>query len=109
MVTLDQSDPSGGRCEDVYCQGSHARTNFHEMIPRGGFQIGDNRTGQIRIEQEILTEHLARTHPDFIETGTEFGFGHGGIHNPLSHLLPVSQRNKFFPLVPKLFTTLQAR
>lgn len=66
-------------------EGSHTWTDLHKMIPGGGFQIGDDRAGQIRIEQEILTEHLARTHPDLVETGAEFGFGHGGIHNPLSH------------------------
>jgi hypothetical protein len=82
----------------------HPRTYLHQMISLRGLQIGDNRTGKIRIEEKVLTEHLARTHADLIETGAEFGFGHGISHKPLELLTPATIRRKFFLFLPKLFT-----
>jgi hypothetical protein len=104
VIAFDQGDAPGGRLQDVRGERPHARTNLDKVISGLGIKACDDRLGEIRIEKEILTEHLARTHPDLLETGTEFGFGHGKIHKALSRLVPAGIRNIFCTLVPKLFT-----
>ena len=77
MITLDQGNTPCRRCQDVGRQGPHAGTDLHKMIPLPRFQIGNDGLCKIRIEEEILTEHFARTHTNLVETGAEFCLGHG--------------------------------
>ncbi len=77
MIPLDQGDPARRRFQDVNCQRSHSRPDLDKMIARLRIKIGDDGAGKVSIEEKILAEHLARTHPDLIKTGAKFGFGHG--------------------------------
>jgi len=104
MIPFYQGNTARWRLQNVYGKRTHARPNLYKMIPLGWFQIGNNRAGKIRIEEEILAEHLARTHPNLVETGTEFGFGHGSSHNSLPLPMPAVIWNIFFAIVRKLFT-----
>ena len=106
VIPLDQGDATGRRFQQVNREGTHAGTNLDEMIPGSGFRPGNNRPGEIRIQEKILPEHFAWPHPDLIKSGTEVGFVHEASHNPLERLVPVAILNGFFAFVPKLFTTL---
>jgi hypothetical protein len=104
VVSLDKCDTPGGGGQNVNGERSHTGADLDQMIALGGLKIGDDCAGKVGIEEEILTEHLARPHPDLVETGAEFGFGHRGIHKALGRLVPVTistlKRGSFSPLFP---------
>ena len=87
----------------------HSGPNLDKVISGLGIESGDNRLGQVRIEKEILTEHLARPQPDLLETGAEFCFRHGSILKSSKTLVPAAIWNNFFTIIPKLFTLVQAK
>jgi hypothetical protein len=76
MVALDQRDAPRGGIQDVRGERAHARANLDEMVSRLRVETGDDGLGQVRIEEKILPEHLARPHTDLFEPGAEFCFGH---------------------------------
>ena len=88
MVPFDQGDASRGRFEDMCRESPHAGTDFHKMITRPRLQSRNDRTCQIRIQKEVLTQHFAGPYPDLIKAGAEFGFRHGNIHKALKRLVP---------------------
>ena len=77
VVALDERDAPRGGLKDVNRERTHAGADLDKMITRSGLQPGDDGAGKVRVEEEVLPEHLARPHPDLLETGAEFGFGHG--------------------------------
>jgi hypothetical protein len=86
VITLDERDTARGGIEDVRGKGPHAGTNLHEVIAGLRIKAGDDGLRQVRIEEEILPEHLARSHTDLIETGAKFCFGHRQVIKPCGGL-----------------------
>ena len=105
VIPLDQCDAPRGRVEDVRGERAHAGPHLDKMVTRLRIKTGDDGLGQVRIEEEILPEHLARPHADLLESGAKFCFGHGKIHKALRRLVPAVIGREFFPVVPKLFTS----
>jgi hypothetical protein len=86
MIALDQRDATRRCFKDVRGESPHARANLDKMIPGLRIETSNNGLRQVRIEEEILPEHLARPHTDLIETGAEFCFGHRKVIEPCGDL-----------------------